>query len=375
MTIAEIGRRTTWLALGALALLAVACGEDDGGFVDDTPADASGAGVYVLNEGGFGQGNASLSFYDAVTGELTESVFATANGRALAPTANDIVLRDNQLWIVVNNSETVEVLAVGTHLLAGTVTFAAGSSPTTIAFDGATGKGYVPLRFGNALARIDPVSFQQDGILEVGTNPQEAVVSDGKVYVTDSGFGSGTTVTVVDTATFTISSIIEVGTNPTAIVAPDNGKIVVLASGVTWDNPDTPEDDRTPGAIVVIDAASGTVTNSIPLDSGAADRMELGVNGVAYFLTFGAVASFDTNSESLQPELISAAAHGAAGFYGLSVNPSSGLIYVTDAKDYTTAGDVYVFEPTGALVRKFTADLLPRAMAFVGDASGADLIY
>ena len=77
----------------------------------------------------------------------------------------------------------------------------------------------------------------------------------------------------------------------------------------------------------------------------------------------------------MRPELISAAANGAAGFYGLSVNPSSGLIYATDAKDYVTAGDVYVFEPTGALVRKFAADLLPRTMVYVGDASGANLIY
>ena len=87
------------------------------------------------------------------------------------------------------------------------------------------------------------------------------------------------------------------------------------------------------------------------------------------------MATFDSNSETLEPELISAVAHGASGFYGLSVNPTSGLIYVTDAKDYATAGDVYVFEPNGVLVRQFTADLLPRAMAFVGDASDADPRY
>jgi hypothetical protein len=373
MTIPDLGRRMKWLASVALVLGLMACGGDED-VLDDDLSDSTGAGVYILNEGGFGQGNASLSFYDAVTGAVTESVFATANGRPLGDTANDILRSGDRLWIVVNNSQTMEIVDVATHASAGTVTFDAGASPTTVAIDEAAGKAYVALRFGNALARIDTTSLVQEAVVEVGAMPQEVVLADGKAYVTNSGFGAGTTVSVVDLATFTVSSIIEVGTNPTAVVARD-GKVIVLASGVTWDNPDTPDDDTAPGAIVVIDTASDTVTNSLPLDSGASDRMELGPDGVAYFLTFGAVAKFDTNTGSVTAGFITAAAHGAGAFYGLGVNPDSGLIYVSDAKDYATSGDVYVFEPNGTLVRQFQADLLPRMMAFVGAPDAADALY
>ncbi|MBT3268171.1 YncE family protein [Candidatus Poribacteria bacterium] len=373
MTITDLGRRMKWVTFAALVLGVVACGGDEDGLSDDGP-ESTGGGVYILNEGGFGQGNASLSFYDAATGALTESVFTAANGRPLGDTANDILRSGDQLWIVVNNSQTIEVVDIASHASVGTVTFDAGASPTTVAIDEAAGKAYVALRFGNALARIDTTSLAQEAVVEVGAMPQEVVLADGKAYVTNSGFGAGTTVSVVDLATFTISSIIEVGTNPTAVVARD-GKVVVLASGITWDSPDTPEDDTAPGAIVVIDTASDTVTNSLPLDSGASDRMELGPDGVAYFLTFGAVAKFDTNTQSVTADFITASAHGAGAFYGLSVNPDSGLIYVSDAKDYATSGDVYVFEPNGTFVRQFEADLLPRAMAFIGDPGAADAPY
>jgi len=359
----------TWAALVALAIAVGGCGEDDGDLLDDTPL-VSGAGVYVLNEGLFGDGNASLSYYDAISGELTESVFSAANSRPLGDTANDIALNDGKLWIVVNNSQTIEVIDADTRASVATVDFPGGGAPTTIAFDDTGSKAYVPLRGGNALARIDTASMTQDADpVEVGDQPQEAVFADGKVYVTNSGFGTGNTVSVVDASTFAVASIIEVGANPTAIVNAGAGRVAVLASGVSWSDPPTP------GAVVVIDTATDTVLNSIPLDSGALDRMEMGRDGAAYFLTPGAVVKFDVAADTLTPDFITAATAGAGGFYGLSVDQESGHIYVSDAKDFASSGDVYVFDATGALVQTFAADLLPRAMVFVGDRSAADLLY
>jgi DNA-binding beta-propeller fold protein YncE len=370
MTLADLGRRMTWAALLALAIAVGGCGEDDIGddLGGDAPA-AGNAGVYLLNEGLFDNGNSSLWFYDATTGDVAESVFAEANGRPLGDTANDMALNDGKLWIVVNNSQTIEVLDAATRVSAATIEFASGGSPTTITFDD-SGKAYVPLRGGDALARIDTTSMTQDADpVEVGANPHEAVFADGKVYVTNSGFGSGTTVSAVDVATFTITSVIEVGNNPTAVVNAGGGRVVVLASGVSWADPPTP------GAVVVIDTATDTVVNSIPLDSGASDRMEMGPDGIAYFLTPGAVARFDVSSQALTADFITAAEAGAGAFYGLSVNRESGAIYVSDAKDYASAGEVYVFAATGAAIRSFGSDLLPRVMAFVGDASDAELLY
>ena len=106
MTIADLGRRMTWAPLLALAIAAIGCGETDVDLVDDTPA-ASGTGVYVLNEGLFGAGNASLWYFDAATGDIAESVFAAANSRPLGDTANDIALHEGKLWVVVNNSQTI----------------------------------------------------------------------------------------------------------------------------------------------------------------------------------------------------------------------------------------------------------------------------
>jgi DNA-binding beta-propeller fold protein YncE len=357
-----------WSLLVAATLVvwigvASGCGGEDGDGAGD--GDGSRTGVYVVNEGLFGKGSASLSFYDSAQGRVENFVFKSVNGRPLGDVANDIVVRGRQAWIVVNNSHAIEAIETGTHRSLGRVPFPEGSGPYTLTLDAGGTKGYVPLLLSNGLARVDLTTMSVDSVIEVGANPTEVALAQGKAYVTNSGFGRGTNVTVVDLTTFRVSRIIPAGDQPSAAIAAPNGKIVVLCSGFSDDFNTPGQNESTRGSVVVIDPARDVVVNSVPLDSGASGRMELGPDGLAYLLVEGGVAVFDTNTERLQRTAIQAKAQGVQGFYGLGVDPAGGQVYVTDAKDFVTPGDVYIFEPSGALVTKFTADLIPRAFGFV----------
>ena len=70
------------------------------------------------------------------------------------------------------------------------------------------------------MARIDTASLQVEALAQVGRNPEDLCVQDGKLYVSNSGgldwegIGVDRTVSVVDLAAFTETKQIEVGPNP-----------------------------------------------------------------------------------------------------------------------------------------------------------------
>ena len=105
------------------------------------------------------------------------------------------------------------------------------------------------------------------------------------------------------------------------------------------------------------------MSDQIPLDGSVGDRMELGPDGHAYFFVNNQVASFDPATGQIHATTIQAP-QGVFGWYGLGVDPVDGAIYVTDAKDFTNPGDVYIFEPNGTQRAKFTTDIIPRSFGF-----------
>ena len=51
-------------------------------------------------------------------------------------------------------------------------------------------------------------------------------------------------------------------------------------------------------------------------------------------------------------------------FYNMAVEPRTGDIYVTDAKNYLMNGQVYRYTNDGLLLSSFTAGIIPSAMLF-----------
>ena len=75
------------------------------------------------------------------------------------------------------------------------------------------------------------------------------------------------------------------------------------------------------------------------------------------------VRRFDLASMGLS-ETFSITAESGTLFYNMAVDPKTGDIYVTDAKNYSMNGTVYRYSNDGVLLNSFEAGIIPSAMLF-----------
>ena len=66
-----------------------------------------GEGVFIVNEGNFNYGGASLSYYQPDSEHLENEVFQRANAMRLGDVAQSMVVRNGIGWVVVNNSHII----------------------------------------------------------------------------------------------------------------------------------------------------------------------------------------------------------------------------------------------------------------------------
>jgi len=331
----------------------VGCKDDPAGVL---PGDvtATARGVYILNEGLWGQGNASLSYLDFDTGQFTDEVFRTANGRPLGDVGNHIVVHNGSAYIVVNNSDKVEIIETHTHRSLGTIDAGAGANPRQIAFVSDT-LALLTNLYDASVSVVNLVSQSVVGRIPVGSNPEGIAISSGKAFVANSGFGTGNTVSVINVITLTVSKTIAVADNPADVVRTSDGQIYVLCAGAYGDFSD-PNDD-TPAQVMVIDPLSETVVDSV-FAGGHAFRMSAGRNGRAYIVADVNVLEIDTRNHTVVGPF-------AAGvFYGVGVEEESGDVYLADARDYVSPGRVVIYSRQGLMRGEYNVGLIPGRFAF-----------
>ena len=221
--------------------------------------------VFVLNEGGMGSNNATLDFLRVSDGNYITGTFKKMNPDAaagLGDVGNDIVIIGDEAWIVVNNSGIVEVLSAKDETEIAAIQIA---TPRNIAFD--SDYAYVSSWAGayttytynpdagystitdyknpkGQVYRINLKTKKVEGSVEVGYQPEGLAVSNGKLYVANSGgissqlppnYAYDNTVSVIDTKTFKAEKTITAVVNLKNVYADKSGKIYVTTLGNYYD--------------------------------------------------------------------------------------------------------------------------------------------
>ena len=354
----HITPKTIILLLSLLAVCAFSCEKPEP--VEEpqnTPVEAVSHGVYVLGEGLMNLNNSTLTFYDFDKGITTPDAFLAANNRGLGDTGNDLKTYGSKMYCVVNISETVEIMDLKTAKSLKQISLS-GRQPRRIAFDG--GYAYVCC-FDGAVVKIDTVTMEVTATAQAGSNPDGICVANGKLYVANSGGlnypNYGNTVTVFDLATFSPIKNITVVVNPTRVAADSQGDVYLVSNGNYDDVPMTFQriDSQTDEVVQTFDFA---VTNFAIS------------NNLCYLYHFDystnqySVKVMDVLTEQIVKEQFITDGTTLTAPYGIAVNPANGDVYLTDAYQYTTNGDVICFGSDGHKKFSFEAGICPSCIVF-----------
>ena len=314
----------------------------------------SAKGVYIINEGNFGRGNASLSYYDLESFRVYNDVFHAVNGKDLGDVAAGMTLRGNEGYVIVNNSQKIEVIDLRTNLNVATIQTGAGSSPRSMAIAGDS-LALVTDLFGNVVHKVNLAARSVTGAIAVGQNPKGIAIIAGKAYVANSGFGPGRTVSVISLATMSIVRTLTVADNPGGVQITPGGMVYVVCEG-SYGDFSNPADD-TPAKIMVIDPATDAVTDSVFVGGHATD-IAIGLDGIGYVATATDVLRVDTRANTITGTF------KPGTFYSVGVEAASGDVYLADPKTYIQPGTVSVYAPNGQLRNQFDCGLIPGSFAF-----------
>lgn len=338
----------------AVAVLLAGCRNDPSG-PPITPLPPSISGVYVLNEGLFGQANSTLTYLDIRTLQVFQDVFRSVNNRDLGDVGNSIVVFNGKAYIIVNNSHKIEVMDVATNQSAGTVDMGAGRSPRNIVFrDDST--GLVSNLFDNSVMVVNLRTLTTGQRIPVGPNPDGIAIAGNRAFVANSGLGTGRSVSVIDLGTLSVIATLEIGDNPVEVYRISADLLYVLCAGF-YNNFLDPDDD-TPAKLYVLQAQSLTLIDSIHI-GGHAFKMGIGPHGRGYLPVADSVLVLNTNQHSIVGTL----ARGRA-FYGVAVDSLTSHIYLSDPMDFAAPGKVYAYNESGDLLFEFSAGLIPGSIAF-----------
>ena len=366
-------RKNHLFLLMALAALMFSC-------KPDKPVNPSefniGSGLLVLNEGNFQYSNASLSFYDIQADTVCNNLFYKVNDAPLGDVAESMALVDGKLYIVVNNSNYIYKVDANTMVCDTSKPFKITDfySPREIHFV-APDKAYVSDLMGTNLWIINPQEMKHTGTIEMGKTTEKMVQVGSELYVSNWSYyyidhtstESYNTVQVVDLNNDVKVAEIEVGKEPNSMVVDKNGHVWVLCEGRSYDdwgeNPTLWEIDPMLKTATCQYEFKGPFEDDDEI-KGTASMLKVNPAGDQLYMIYNnEVRRFDIGTLSLS-ESFCIVPEPQGLFYSLAVDPRTGDIYVTDAKNYMMNGTVYRYSFDGVLLASFEAGIIPNAMLF-----------
>ena len=356
------------LAVCILSIVATSCRKDNGNI--DPSIFNNTNGFYILNQGNMGSNKASLDYYNYDNAKYVSNIFVTANpdvGFKLGDVGNDLQIYGNRMYAVINLSNMVEVMNKRTVKHIGNFTV---PNCRYIVFYGS--KAYVSSYAGPVdpsksqlgyVAEIDTATLKETRRVTVGYQPEQMQIVDGKLYVANSGGYNAPnyekTVSVVDLASFTEIKKIEVGLNLNLVQKDEKGNLYISSRGNYEDIP----------------------TNIYRLDTHNDKVKSLGINASSFVIVGDSLFAvtleypsyttkytlYDLKKEAvIKDSFISQSDVAKIKLpYHIAYNPQRKELYICDAKDYKSAGEIFCFSLDGNVRWQNQTGDLPAVIAFL----------
>lgn len=316
-------------------------------------------GIFILNEGQFQVGNGSITYYDDNADTTALEIFSSVNGRPLGDIVQSIAFDDTQGYIVVNNSNKVEVVDANTFEEIATVTGLELPRDILIINDN---KAYIS-QWGTdgvsgSIQIMDLNTNSISGSIDItGGGPDKLKMVNGSVYVGYSGgFGVDQLITIIDPNTDTVIEDIDIdnGFNTDDMVLDSEGNLWALSLGYyDWMNAVT-----IPSVITAFNPTDHSVVKEFELSTTAGD-LQINADGdQLFFILGGEIVSMDTSNDVLELTTIANDAY----FYGLGYDADKKRLYAGDGGDFVSSGSVLMYDESGNALGTIPAGVGPGAI-------------
>jgi len=352
-----------------VVLLLQGCMNDDELWEPEGEMPLSTGGLFIVNEGNFTYGNASLSFYDIEHKEVHHDIFYGINGLPLGDVAHSMAIRDSLGYVVINNSGRIYIIDVRTFEYVGKITGL--TSPRYIHFVN-DAKAYVTDLYARSIAIVNPQTYEIIGSIPVSNSNSsffqhstEQMLQYDK-YVYTNCWSYDNQILIIDSEEDRVVDSIEVLKQPNSMVLDRHNSLWVLTDGGFQESPYGYE---TPGLLRI--KAGTRHVEIIHRFEEREKPSELKINGTGDTLYFinNHIFRYMVENASAPELIISSPYSGLApgGYYALEVDPVTSHLYVADAIAHLQRGNIYRFNSTGEPVDTFSAGITPGAFSFNPD--------
>lgn len=319
--------------------------------------------AYVVNEGSFGAGNASVTLIDLDANKVYINAFQAANGFALGDVAQSMAVHNGVGYVMVNASGKVEVVKAESMESLATITGFQG--PRYFVAKGS--KGYVSDWFSNSVAVVDLNTNTIIKSIAVGQGPEQMLISGNRLFVANvGGWGNDSTVSVIDLNSETVETTLTVGLNPNSLQLDINGKIWILCGGTIGPDFTGGTVDDVGGSIYKVNPTTLAIEQQ--LSFGSADHpSKLCMNperDELYFLNgidgyTGNVMRMYINSASVPSVPVI-----SRQFYGLGIDPVTGNIYCGHSPGFTVNGTLLRYNESFQKIDSVQVGVSPNGFCF-----------
>lgn len=346
----------TAAVLFSLSFFFSSCSDDD----DEMPAGAFETGVFVVNEGNFNSADGSITHIAPNGIEASQSIFNTTNdGAILGDVVQSMAIHNELAYIVVNNSNKVEVVNANTFEREYTLDALLPRYFTVL-----NGKGYLTewVSFGEK-GRVSVLNLESrmiESTIETDFGAEFILAVRGSLYVSNSFTN---TISVINPTSNSVIATIELSGSVTQLVVDENEKIWAISAGTTDFSVDPPLANND-GKLIRLDPDTNTVEAELQLNANVSSRLAINASGnTLYILRGTSVFAIPTNgfSGTLEPLITQS---DAIGFYGIGIEPGSDYIYVGDARGFQGNGQVYRYFSDGTLIDSFNSGRGPNGFVF-----------
>jgi hypothetical protein len=330
------------ILLSAVFLSFFSCDKNELPPLNPIPED----GFYVVCEGNFNWGNASITSYDENSFFLSQTYFKSVNGFSLGDVAQSIFEMEDKYFIVINNSAKIEV--VGKEDFSSLYTITGFESPRY--FQSINDSiAYVSDLFADEISIINYIDGSNLGSIVVGSWSEQMLKMEDSVYVS---LYDSKSIGIIDINTHQLINEIPLEFSPTEIRKDKNGMIWVLASEFGFGS--KLYKINSTNRVIENEWDFAEINNLIQID------LLESANSIYLLTSIGGVYKFPIVGTTILDPIFKV---DSEGLYGLNID-EEGNIYVCQAYDFVQNGSVQKYDENGISVLTIASGISPNSIVF-----------